>query len=233
MIDIKQAKDRFRTKLDWLDSWHSFSFGHHFDAENQGHGLLIVSNDDWIRGGGAFGTHPHRDMEIVTWVLSGTLEHKDTAGNHGIITPGVAQRMSAGRGISHSEANADADEDLHLVQMWVLPDTTGIDPGYEERDINERLAAGGLVAVASGQGHEGAVTIHQRGAVLWAARLAAGERVEIPAGTHVHVFAAVGGVDLEGAGSLAEGDAARLTDEGALGLTAGPEGAEVLVWVTD
>jgi redox-sensitive bicupin YhaK (pirin superfamily) len=233
MIEVKKAKDRFRTQIDWLDSWHSFSFGHHYDPDNQRHGLLMVSNDDWIRGGGAFGTHPHRDMEIVTWVLSGTLEHKDTAGNHGIITPGVAQRMSAGTGISHSEANVDAHEDLHLVQMWVLPDTPGIAPGYEERDINDRLRAGGLVPVASGQSHEGAVTIHQRGAVLWAARLGAGERVEVPEGAHAHVFVAIGTADLDGAGQLAEGDAARLTDAGTPGLTAGPSGAEVLIWVTD
>jgi redox-sensitive bicupin YhaK (pirin superfamily) len=141
--------------------------------------------------------------------------------------------MSAGRGISHSEANASPDEDLHLVQMWVVPDTPGIDPGYEERDINALLAAGGLVAVASGQGHEGAVTIHQRGAVLWAARLAAGEQVEVPASAHAHVFVAIGSIELDGAEPLSEGDAARLTDAGTPGITAGPDGAEILVWVTE
>ena len=171
-------------------------------------------------------------MEIVTWVLEGRLEHNDSEGNHGELYPGLAQRMSAGTGIRHSEQNPSPVEDVHFIQMWVPPDTNGIAPGYEQRDINAELAKGGLRAIASGQGHEGAITMHQREAVLWGGRLQPGETVTVPEGPHVHVFVAVGAADLEGAGPLGEGDAARLTDAGTPTLTAGPAGVEVLIWVT-
>jgi redox-sensitive bicupin YhaK (pirin superfamily) len=230
-IDVRLAASRFHTELDWLDSWHSFSFGPHHDPRNTGHGLLIVNNDDVVRGGGGFGTHSHRDMEIVTWVLEGELAHRDSTGTDGVIFPGLAQRMSAGRGIQHSEMNASATGDVHLVQMWVLPDTQGITPSYEQRDLTDALAGGGLVVVASGRGDEGAVSIHQRDAALSVGRLVAGETVAVPDAPHVHVFVAVGDATLDGA-PLATGDAARLTDAGSLSLTAGDPGAEVLVWAT-
>jgi hypothetical protein len=169
-------------------------------------------------------------MEIVTWVLDGSLEHRDSTGAVGQIYPGLAQRMSAGTGVTHSERNASETADLHLVQMWVLPDTRGVQPGYEQRDVNDALATGDLVAVASGRGHEGAVTIHQRDAVLWAARVAPSGTVTVPDGAHVHVYLAIGAASLEGAGDLAAGDAVRLTAAGERTLTAGPAGAEVLVW---
>src|SRR5260221_537601 len=132
---------RFHTKIDWLDSWHSFSFGDFYDPGNSHHGLLRVLNDDVIAPGGGFGMHPHRDMEIVTWVLDGALEHRDTEGNVGLITRNVAQRMSAGTGIRHSETNASSTEPVNLLQMWVPPDTPGIPPGYEQEDVNDRLNA--------------------------------------------------------------------------------------------
>lgn len=231
-IDVRRAETRAHTEIDWLDSWHSFSFGNHYDPQNTHHGLLIVSNDDRVAAGGGFGTHPHRDMEIVTWVLSGRLEHRDSEGNHGQLYPGLAQRMSAGTGIRHSEMNASDTEDVHFVQMWVLPDTEGIAPGYEQRDVNAALDEGGLHPIASGQGHDGAVTIHQRDAVLWGGRLRDAETVSVPHGPYVHVFVAAGDATLEGAGALHEGDAARLVDAGPLQLTAGDQGAEVLIWVT-
>jgi quercetin 2,3-dioxygenase len=231
-VDVRRASDRFHTSIDWLDSWHSFSFGPHHDPGNTHHGLLLVSNDDRIRGGGGFATHPHADMEIVTWVLDGELQHRDSTGTDDVIYPGLAQRMSAGTGIRHSEVNASATADLHLVQMWVLPDTNGIEPGYEQRDLSDSLAAGGLVPIASGQGHDGAVHIHQRDAVLWAGRLAPGATATVPDAPHVHVFVAVGAVALEDAGELATGDAVRGTAAGARQLTAGPDGAEVLIWET-
>jgi hypothetical protein len=231
-IDIRRTDQRFATKIDWLDSKHSFSFGPHFDPTNTGHGLLLVSNDDVVRAGTGFDTHPHRDMEIVTWVLSGELEHKDSERNRGIIYPGLAQRMSAGRGIWHSEINASADADVHFVQMWVPPDTESIDPGYQQLDINDELARGGLVPIASGQGHDAAISIHQRDAVLWGGRLRAGETVTIADDRHVHVFVAIGTAELEAAGPLETGDAVRLTDAGGLELTAGADGAEVLIWAT-
>jgi redox-sensitive bicupin YhaK (pirin superfamily) len=230
-VDVHPAESRFHTQLDWLDSWHSFSFGPHHDPQNTGHGLLIVNNDDVVRAGGGFGTHGHRDMEIVTWVLDGELAHRDSTGTDGVIYPGLAQRMSAGSGIRHSEMNASATADVHLVQMWVLPDTQGIDPSYEQRDLNDALDAGGLVVVASGQGHDGAVSIHQRDAALSVGRLGADEAVTVPDAPHVHAFVAVGAATLDGT-PLATGDAARLTDAGARTLTAGSDGAEVLVWAT-
>ncbi|HMK11013.1 MAG TPA: pirin family protein [Acidimicrobiales bacterium] len=231
MIDIRAADSRFHTRIPWLDSRHSFSFGHHYDPDNVGHGLLLVSNDDRVRAGTGFSTHPHQDMEIVTWVLTGELEHKDSEGNHGIIYPGLAQRMSAGTGIWHSEMNPSGDTDVHFVQMWVPPDTERIDPSYEQLDINGELAKGGLVPVASGKGHDAAIKIRQRDAVLWAGRLTAGETITVPDAQWVHLFVARGNVTLEGAGLLVEGDAVRLTAAGELRLTADAvDGAEVLVW---
>jgi quercetin 2,3-dioxygenase len=230
-VDVRRAAERFHTELAWLDSWHSFSFGSHYEPANQQHGLLLVNNDDVIRGGGGFGTHPHRDMEIVTWVLDGELAHRDSTGTDGVIYPGLAQRMSAGTGIRQSEENASATADVHLVQMWVLPDTEGIAPGYEQRDLNDALSAGGLVVVASGHGHEGAVAIHQRDAVFSVGRLAAGESVAVPDAPHTHVFVAVGSATLDG-DELATGDAARLTAAGSPVLVAGDDGAEVLIWAT-
>src|SRR4051812_8983383 len=144
-IDIRRADERPHTQIGWLDSHHSFSFGGHYDPANTHHGLLLVSNDDRVRAGSGFSTHPHRDMEIVTWVLSGSLEHQDSEGNHGLLYPGRAQRMSAGRGIRHSEMNPSPVEDVHFVQMWVPPDTEGIDPGYQQLDVNDQLRGGSLV----------------------------------------------------------------------------------------
>jgi redox-sensitive bicupin YhaK (pirin superfamily) len=230
-IDVRRASQRFETRIDWLESYHSFSFGHHYDPENTGHGLLVVNNDDVVRPGTGFPPHPHRDMEIVTWVLEGELEHGDSEGNHGVIVPGLAQRMSAGSGIRHSERNPHKTAPVHLVQMWVLPDTPSVKPGYEQKDVNASLAKGGLVPVASGRGHDGAVRLHQKGAVLWVGRLKAGDTVTVPEAPYVHLFVAKGSAELEDAGKLVEGDAARLTAAGARRLTAGASsGAEVLVW---
>jgi redox-sensitive bicupin YhaK (pirin superfamily) len=231
-VDVRRAHERFHTRIGWLDSHHSFSFSSHYDPTNTHHGLLLVSNDDIVRAGSGFRTHPHEDMEIVTWVLDGELEHKDSEGNSGIIYPGLAQRMSAGTGIWHSEMNPRRDSDVHFVQMWVSPDTQRIRPGYEQLDINGELDKGGLVPVASGRGHAAAISIRQRGAVLWAGRLKGGEVVHVPDAPSVHVFIARGGAALEGAGPLATGDAVRLSGAGARALTADPDGAEVLVWET-
>lgn len=232
-IDVRRKADAFHTRLAWLDSRHSFSFGGHYDPANTRHGLLLVSNDDVIRAGTGFQTHPHRDMEIVTWVLEGSLEHKDSEGNSGVIYPGLAQRMSAGTGIWHSEMNPSAKDDVRLVQMWVPPDEQGIRPGYEQLDVNGALARGGLVPIASGRGHDAAIRIRQKGAVLWGGKLKAAESVEVPEAPHVHLYVAKGEAELEGAGRLSEGDAVRLTGAGAPKLRAGAAGAEVLVWQTD
>ena len=229
-IQIHRSNERMATKIDWLDSRHSFSFGNQYDPENTHFGLLLVSNDDVIKPETGFSTHPHRDMEIVTWVIEGELEHKDSQGNSGLIHPGLAQRMSAGTGILHSEINATSASDVHLVQMWVVPDTEKIRPGYEELDISTELARGGLVALASGRGHDAAISIRQDGAVLWVARLKPGEVVRVPDAPFAHVYVAKGDIDLEAAGELSAGDAARVTLGGALKATAGAAGAEVLIW---
>ena len=170
-------------------------------------------------------------MEIVTWVLDGELEHKDSEGNRGIIYPGLAQRMSAGSGIWHSEINPSKTEPVRLVQMWVTPDAR-IDPGYEQLDIGKDLAKGGLVPVASGDPRHAAISIRQKGATLWAGRLKAAEKVRVPDAPHAHLFIAKGSASLEGAGGLEQGDAVRLTGAGDPWLQAGPEGAEVLIWAT-
>ena len=227
-IDIRRSDERFHTDLGWLDSRHSFSFGSHHDPRNIGHGLLIVSNDDKVEPAGGFGTHGHRDMEIVTWVLEGALEHRDSGGHHGVLTPGIAQRMSAGHGIQHSEMNASATEPVRFIQMWVPPHEAGIEPGYEQRDVGEQLDGGGLVAVASGRGHDGAITIHQRDAVMWVARMQPGDVVELPDAPFVHLFVAVGAVTALDT-DMERGDALRLRDGGTVTVQASTE-AEIIVW---
>jgi redox-sensitive bicupin YhaK (pirin superfamily) len=240
VVEIKRAADRPTTELGWLDSRHSFSFGPHFDPANTHHGVLLVNNDDRVRAGTGFDTHPHRDMEIVTWVLQGSLVHQDSEGNKGVLYPGLAQRMSAGTGILHSEKNDSwrltggirHDEAVHFVQMWVVPDEQRIEPGYEQVEIDDELLRGGLVPVASGMEHhegEAAIRIKNRHAALFAARLSPGESAELPEAPWLHLFVASGTVDLEGAGRLLVGDAARFTGSGGQRVTA-LEGAEILVW---
>ncbi len=171
-VQIRRAADRAVTTTSWLTSRHSFSFGDHYDPDNTHHGLLLVSNDDVVQPRSGFDTHPHRDMEIVTWVLEGELTHRDSTGNHGVIYPGLAQRMSAGSGILHSETNDSQSQPVYFVQMWVAPDETGITPSYQQREIDQRLFDCGLVTVASGiPGQDAAITLHNRHAALHCARL--------------------------------------------------------------
>lgn len=238
-IDIRRAEERPLTRTPWLQSRHSFSFGSHYDPANTHHGVLLVNNDDVVAPGTGFDTHPHRDMEIVTWVLDGSLVHQDSTGHSGVIYPGLAQRMSAGRGILHSEKNDSwriggerHSDPVHFVQMWVLPDESGRDPGYQQVEIDDELLTGRLVTVASGMPEHRnarAITIGNRGAALHAARLAPGGSVELPDAPYLHLFTARGGVDLEGAGDLGEGDAARISGGGGQRLTATVP-AEILVW---
>ncbi len=230
-IDIRRAADRFHTRIDWLDSWHSFSFSNHYDPKNVNHGRLLVHNDDRVKAGSGFPNHSHRDMEIVTWVLEGELRHRDSRGSDAVIYPGLAQRMSAGSGITHSEFNANAHEPVHFLQMWVLPDVEGVTPGYQEEDVQEELASGALVKVAGGRG-DGALHINQAHADLWIARGHADATLTVPDAPHVHVFVARGDARLDGDEPLATGDAARLTDAGLRPLTVGADGAEVVIWAT-
>jgi redox-sensitive bicupin YhaK (pirin superfamily) len=231
-VDVRKANTRFHTDISWLDSWHSFSFAEHYDPDNTHHGLLLVFNDDVIAPSGAFGTHPHRDMEIVTWVLDGTLEHRDSEGNVGTIIRNTAQRMSAGTGIRHSEANASASEPLHLLQMWVPPDTHGLAPSYEQRDVVADLEPDTLFPLASGRENDAAITIHQHDATLWIARLTPGTAITLPDAPFLDVFIARGAATLEGAGHLEQGDAARLDDAGTVTLTATADDTEAVIWET-
>lgn len=232
-LEVRRAAGRFHTDAGWLDSRHSFSFGRHYDPSNTHFGLLLVSNHDVVGPGAGFSTHPHRDLEIVTWVLAGELVHQDSAGHSGVVTPGLAQRMSAGSGIYHSEMNAGADVPVRFVQMWVLPDTERLRPSHDQLDISADLDRGGLVPVVSGRGHDAAISLRQAGAVLWAARLPAGAAVELPAAPYVHLYVARGPVTLEGAGELAEGDSVRVIGGDGGRLCAGADPAEVLVWEMD
>ncbi len=241
-VEIRRAGERFHTRIDWLDSRHSFSFGPHYDPANTHFGVLMVSNDDVVRAGSGFDTHPHRDMEIVTWVLSGSLVHQDSTGHSGLIHPGLAQRMSAGTGILHSEKNdswrldadtAQHDRDVHFVQMWVVPDTDAVTPGYEQLDIGPALDSGELVVVASGMAEhrtERAISIRQEHAALHAARLRPGATTAVPVAPLVNLFVARGSVELDGSGVLTTGDSARVTLGDGQRVVAGADGAEVLVW---
>jgi redox-sensitive bicupin YhaK (pirin superfamily) len=228
--EIRRAAGRAVTKTSWLNSRHSFSFGDHYDPDNTHHGVLLVNNDDIVEPAGGFDTHSHRDMEIVTWVLDGSLAHRDSAGNHGVVYPGLAQRMSAGTGILHSEKNDSATESVHFVQMWVLPDVSGISPGYQQHEIADDLLDGRLVPIASGMPrHEAAITIHNRSAALHGARLRPGHGFELPAAPYLHLFVARGQLNLYGVGDLADGDAARFTASSGARVTARAP-SEILLW---
>jgi len=220
MIAVKKSNQRGRTKIDWLDSRHTFSFGDYYDPSAMGFSVLRVINEDRVVGGGGFPTHPHRDMEIVTWVLEGALEHRDSLGSGSVILPGDAQRMSAGRGIRHSEFNASRHTPVHFLQIWLLPAGAGIDPGYEQRNFPESTRRGQLRLVVSTDGAEGSIVIHQD-ARMYDGLLKAGE------GT-VHTLAplrraylqlARGNVQANGV-SLDAGDGAAVENETRLDLKA-------------
>ncbi len=229
MIDVRRAGERFTTTADGITTRHSFSFGAHYDPANVGFAELVALNDDVVAPGAGYGTHPHVDLEIVTWVLSGSLVHEDSHGHSGVVRPGLAQRLSAGSGVLHSERNdaPGASVPTRFVQMWVRPDEPGLDPTYDQGDLGGLT---GLVPLASGiHGLDAAVRLNASGAALHVARLADGGSVLVPDAPHVHLFVTRGAVDLEEAGRLGEGDAARLTGAGARRLTAaGP--AEALLW---
>ncbi|TCC11563.1 pirin family protein [Kribbella soli] len=229
-MEIHRADDRFRTASEWLESRHSFSFGPHYDPANVGFGFLLAHNDETVAPGTGFGTHPHQDLEIVTWVLRGALAHRDSQGNSGEVHPGLAQRMTAGSGIQHSEWN-DGPDPVHYVQMWVRPDRLDLPPSYEQTELD--LTTGELVPVASGLAkHAASTAIHlnQPSAGMSVARLAPGGTITLPAAAYLHLFVATGTAALEGAGELGTADAVRLNGSDGERLTAGPDGAELLVW---
>jgi hypothetical protein len=229
MITIRPAKERGHAHHGWLDTYHSFSFADYHDPEHMGFSVLRVLNDDRVEAGGGFPPHGHRDMEIVTYVLDGALQHRDDMGNGSVIRPGMVQRMSAGTGVVHSEFNASPGDPVHLIQIWILPRQRGQAPSYEEKPVPAADAATGMSLVASPDGRDGSVTIHQD-ASLYVARLDAGAtaRLQLAPGRKAYVHAAIGDVTLNDV-TLGDGDGARLVDEAELRL-ASKTGAEVLVF---
>ena len=219
MMKIRKSNKRGHAEHGWLDTYHTFSFADYYDPQWMGFRSLRVINDDLVMPGMGFGTHPHRDMEIITYILSGALEHKDSIGNGRVIRAGEVQYMAAGTGVQHSEFNPSKDEPVHLLQIWIQPDRKGATPHYAEKSLAD-APAGTLHLVTSKTGRDGSIAIHQD-ADLWLAKLDVGHRVthELASGRHAWVHVAEGEVSLNGT-KLSGGDAAALNDESALELSA-------------
>ncbi len=229
MITIRPAEERGQAEHGWLSARHSFSFAAYQDAQHMGFGPLRVINDDRIQPAKGFGTHGHENMEIVTYVLEGALAHKDSMGNGSIIRPGEVQRMTAGTGIQHSEFNASDDEVLRLLQIWILPEKDGLEPGYEQKSFPAETLSGTLRLVASRDGREGSVTVHQDVA-LFAARLDKDQTVRhaLATGRKAWLQVARGDMLLNGL-ALKEGDGAAIEAEDEIELI-GVDGAEILLF---
>lgn len=229
MLTLRKAQDRGHADHGWLQSFHSFSFADYRDPAHMGFGNLRVINDDYIAPGTGFGTHGHRDMEIVTYVLSGALAHKDSLGTGAVILPGDVQRMSAGRGVQHSEFNHAKDATTHLLQIWILPREHGIDPGYEQKQFDAADKRGRLRLVASPDGRDGSVTVHADASIR-AGLFDAGERAELALDPQrkAYVHLVRGHLSVNGQ-PLVGGDAVKLSDESRLVLDDAQD-AEVLVF---
>ena len=229
MIALRKANERGHANHGWLDSYFSFSFAEYHDPQHMGFGSLRVINEDVVRPGAGFGTHGHRDMEIITYILAGALEHKDSMGNGSVIRPGDVQRMSAGRGVQHSEFNASPSELVHLLQIWIQPNVMGIPPSYEEQHFDVASRRGKLRLIASADGRDGSVTIHQDAAV-YAALLDGAERAShaLAPGRKAYVHVARGKVTVNG-NALGAGDALKASGESALVLERG-DNAEILLF---
>lgn len=229
MIAIRPARERGHAQHGWLDSYHSFSFADYYDPAHMGFGPLRVINEDRVEPGKGFGTHGHRDMEIVSYVLGGRLEHKDSMGTGSIIVPGDVQRMSAGRGVLHSEFNPSTTEQVHFLQIWIEPAQRGIQPSYEQKRIAAADKRGRLALIAGPAGSGAAVTIHQD-ARVFATLLDGDERVThvLVPGRRAYVHVALGSVSVNGT-PLTAGDAARIAGETSIVLDRG-DAAEVLVF---
>jgi redox-sensitive bicupin YhaK (pirin superfamily) len=229
-VVIRRSAQRGHTTTHWLDARHSFNFGGFQEPGNRDFGVLIVFNDDVIQPGEGFASHPHRDLEIITWPVAGRVFHRDSEGNSGELRPGMLQQMTAGRGIVHSEYNPSETEEARWVQMWVVPDTAGLEPSYQDLDVSAALASGELVPLV-GRRQPGALADHhQRDAVFWAGRLPPARAVALPHSPLLHCYLTAGAVELPGSGVLEQGDAARVTGHGGSTLVAQQDGAEVLVW---
>lgn len=229
MITLRKSAERGHADHGWLDSYHSFSFANYHDPAHMGFGPLRVINDDRIKPGAGFGTHGHRDMEIISYVLSGELAHKDSMGNGSVIRPGDVQRMSAGSGVQHSEYNHAAKDTTHFLQIWIQPDVKGIAPGYEEKHFDAASKRGRLRLVGSPDGADGSVRLNQQ-ARMYAGLFDGAESAQMPIapGRMAYVHVARGSVHVNGM-PLGTGDAAKLVDEAQLSIASGCN-AEVLVF---
>ena len=229
MITVRKSEDRGKTHIDWLDSRHSFSFGDYYEPAHESFGALRVINEDWIAGGAGFPPHPHRDMEIVTYILDGAIQHKDSTGGGGVIKPGEIQRMSAGTGIVHAEFNASANRPCHLLQIWIMPSKTGIEPGYEQKTIDEKAVRNHFARIAGPEPQPNEVRLVQD-AEIWAARLDAGvEAIHCLAqGRKAWLQVAKGEIKLDH-DVLKAGDAAAITDQEKIQVRSLTE-AEVLLF---
>lgn len=229
MIKIRKADARGHFDFRWLNTFHTFSFGEYYDPAFMGFRSLRVINEDFVHQGRGFPTHGHRDMEIITYILQGALEHRDSMGNGSVIRPGDVQRMTAGTGVTHSESNPSREEAAHLLQIWILPNQEGLKPGYEQKPFTDAQKQGRLCLIASADGREGSVTIHQDSSV-YATLLEAGEKVvhELAPGRHAWIQVARGVVTLNGE-RLEQGDGAAVSNEVKLEI-AGREAAEVLLF---
>jgi len=227
---IRKAQERGHANFGWLDSWHTFSFGQYRDPRHMGFGPLRVINDDTVAPGGGFATHGHADMEIVSYVLEGAMEHKDSLGTGSVIRPGDVQRMSAGTGIRHSEYNASDKEPLHFLQIWLLPERDGITPGYEQKFFTNEDKRGRLRLVASRDGRDGSVTVHSP-ADLYATVLGEGENIrhELASGRSGWLHVARGAIILNGV-TLHAGDGAAFDAPGVLDIAGAQGGGEALVF---
>ena len=229
-LDVRRASDRFRTRTELLDSRHSFSFGQHYDPANTHHGPLLACNEDVVAPGGGFGSHPHRDVELVTWVLSGELRHEDSTGRTAVLGPGHVQRLSAGSGVVHSEVNPGTSP-ARWVQLWITPDRSGGPPDHQAAQVDDARLRSGLVPLVSGlAAHAGAgvLTLGNAGVAVLAARLEPDQQVVVPQAPRVHLLVTAGSIVLAGAGLLHLGDAVRVRGAGALGVRAQGR-AELLV----
>jgi redox-sensitive bicupin YhaK (pirin superfamily) len=229
MIQVRPAGERGRTDWGWLDSRHTFSFGDYHDAAHMGFRSLRVINDDRVKAGAGFGTHGHRDMEILSYVLEGVLEHKDSSGGGGVIRPGEIQLMRAGTGVTHSEANHSKTDPVHFLQIWIVPDARGLKPAYGQQAFDRNQASRAFVLLASNDGRDGSLQIHQD-VELWVAVIGPQERRELRLrpGRHAWIHVARGSASLNGT-VLDEGDGAAVSGEDHLTLI-GRQAAEVLVF---
>lgn len=229
MIKIRKADKRGHFDFRWLNTFHTFSFGDYYDPAFMGFRTLRVINEDFVHPGRGFPTHGHRDMEIITYILEGALEHRDSMGNGSLIRPGDLQRMTAGTGVSHSETNPSREEGVHLLQIWILPDQQGLKPSYEQKLFTEEEKQGRLRLIASEDGREGSVTVHQDASV-YATVLEAGDEVvhELTPGRHAWLQVARGSVTAN-AEELEQGDGAAVSAEERISITS-REAAEVLLF---